>query len=65
MKTILEAASTEVSALKKRTIRSLAVEAIEQGDCDYIIKRLDEVLSRVDLIKIKKKEVAHDDSKGD
>lgn len=59
MKTILEAAPSEVGALKRRTIRSLAVEAIEPGDCDYITKRLDEIISRVELIKIKKCEVSN------
>lgn len=62
MKSILEAAPAEVSALKRRTIRSLAVESIGQTDCDYITKRLDEILIRVQAIK---KEVANDNSQGD
>lgn len=47
MKSILEAAPAEVSALKKRTIRSLATGDINQEQCTYITKRLDEVLGYV------------------
>ena len=60
MKSILEAAETEVSALKRRTIRSLATEDIEESDCAYITKRLDEILVRVDVIKTRKRDADGD-----
>jgi hypothetical protein len=55
MKSILEAAYTEIGAVKKRTIRSLAMGDIAQADCDYITKRLEEVISRVELINQNKR----------
>lgn len=50
MKSILEAAPTEIAALKKRTIRSLAAGSINQQQCTYITKRLDEVANFVEDI---------------
>jgi len=52
MKSILEAAPGELAAVKKRTIRSLAMGDIGQEDCNYITSRLDEILERVDSIVI-------------
>jgi len=54
MKSILTAAPVEVGAIKRRTIRSLAMGDITQGDCDYIIKQLDNVTQRVELINKKR-----------
>lgn len=53
MKSILEAAEEELGAVKRRTIRSLAMGSIAQPDCDYITKRLDEIVDRVKTINKK------------
>lgn len=53
MKSILTAAPAEIGAVKRRTIRSLAMGDISQTDCDYITKRLDEIVRRVDNINKK------------
>lgn len=50
MKSILEAAPVELAAVKKRTIRSLAMGQIEEGDCDFITNHIDAILKRVELI---------------
>lgn len=50
MKSILEAAPAEVGAIKKRTIRSLAMGQIEEKDCDFINSHLDAILKRVSEI---------------
>lgn len=47
MKSILEAAPVELGAVKKRTIRSLAMGEIEQKDCDFINAHIDAILKRV------------------
>ena len=47
MKSILEAAPAEIGAIKKRTIRSLAMGQIEEKDCDFINNHLDAFLKRV------------------
>ena len=47
MKSILEAAHAEIGAIKKRTIRSLAMGQIEAKDCDFINNHLDAILQRV------------------
>ncbi len=47
MKSILEAAPAEIGAIKKRTIRSLAMGQIEEKDCDFINNHLDAILKRV------------------
>lgn len=57
MKSILEAAPTELAAIKKRTIRSLAMGQIEQGDCDFITTRIDAIVKRVEVIKQEREEV--------
>ena len=51
MKSILEAAPAEIGAIKKRTIRSLAMGEIAQADCDFITKNLDAILARVNKLK--------------
>jgi len=56
MKTIQEAGPTEVAAIKRRTIRTLAMGGIKQEDCDFINKHLDAVLSRLENISIGSKE---------
>lgn len=48
MKSILEAAPAEIGAIKKRTIRSLAMGQISEKDCDFINNHLDAILKRVD-----------------
>ncbi|AWY04500.1 hypothetical protein SEA_GILDA_44 [Microbacterium phage Gilda] len=50
MKSILEAAPAEIGAIKKRTIRSLAMGQIEEKDCDFINNHLDAILKRVSEI---------------
>lgn len=47
MKSILEAAPTELGAVKRRTIRSLAMGSIEEKDCDFITNHIDAILKRV------------------
>ncbi len=47
MKSILEAAPAEIGAIKKRTIRSLAMGQINEKDCDFINNHLDAILKRV------------------
>ncbi len=47
MKSILEAAQGELGAVKKRTIRSLAMGQIEEKDCDFINNHIDAILRRV------------------
>jgi hypothetical protein len=47
MKSILEAAPVELAAIKKRTIRSLAMGQIEDKDCDFINTHIDAILRRV------------------
>lgn len=49
MKTILEVPE-ELNSLKRRTIRSLATEAIGQDDCTYITTRLEQILERIESI---------------
>lgn len=51
MKSILEAAHAELGAVKKRTIRSLAMGQISQADCEYISQNIDAILKRVGEIK--------------
>lgn len=51
MKSILEAAPGELGAIKKRTIRSLAMGQIDEKDCDYITDRIDAILKRVAELK--------------
>lgn len=43
MKSILEVGPPAVASLKKRTIRDLAMGRIEDSNCFYITKRLDEI----------------------
>jgi hypothetical protein len=57
MKSITEVPE-ELASLKRRTIRSLATEDIEQKDCTYITTRLDEIASRIAEIN-NRKETAH------
>lgn len=47
MKTMKEAAPDEVSVIKRRTLRSLAMGRISKDDAEYIINRLDEVEARI------------------
>lgn len=47
MKSILEAAPVELGAVKKRTIRSLAMGQIGERDCDFINTHIDAILKRV------------------
>jgi hypothetical protein len=51
MISILEAAPVELAAVKKRTIRSLAMGQINDKDCDYINSHIDAILKRVAEIK--------------
>lgn len=57
MKTIQEAGANEIAAVKRRTIRTLAMGSIEQKDCDYINSHLDAVTARLELIKNKEGEL--------
>jgi hypothetical protein len=50
MKSILEAAPAELGAIKKRTIRSLAMGQIGEKDCDFINQHIDAILRRVEQI---------------
>lgn len=43
MKTIQEAGPTEVAALKRRTIRTLAMGKIDESQCQFINKHLDAI----------------------
>lgn len=56
MKSILEAAPVELAAVKKRTIRSLAMGQIQEKDCDFINNHIDAILKRVDEINHKERE---------
>lgn len=56
MKTIQEAGPTEVAAIKRRTIRTLAMGEIAEADCDFINKHLDAVLARLETISTTSKE---------
>lgn len=47
MYSILKTAETELGAIKKRTIRSLAMGQINEKDCDFINNHLDAILKRV------------------
>jgi hypothetical protein len=58
MKTIQEAGPTEVAAIKRRTIRTLAMGAIEEKDCDFITNHLDAVVARLELINTNKEEAS-------
>lgn len=51
MKSILDAAPDELAAVKKRTIRSLAMGQIAEEDCDYINSHIDAILKRVAELK--------------
>lgn len=53
MKSILEAAPAELGAVKKRTIRSLAMGQISPEDCEYINQNIDAILKRVADINAK------------
>jgi hypothetical protein len=48
MKKYKEAAPVEVSALKRRTIRSLAMGQITDSSCQYITLRLDEIAAHIE-----------------
>lgn len=50
MKTIQEAGPKEVAAIKRRTIRTLAMGEIDQKSCDIINTHLDAVLKRLQTI---------------
>jgi hypothetical protein len=52
--TSIDEVPEQVHSLKRRTIRSLATEEIEQDDCTYITKRFDEVIHRIEQIRIRK-----------
>lgn len=54
MKTIQDAGPSEIAAVKRRTIRTLAMGEIEQKDSDYINSHLDAVTARLE--KISKRE---------
>lgn len=47
MRTIQDAGPTEVEAIKRRTIKTLAMGEIDRSDCDYITNHLDAVLKRL------------------
>ena len=51
MKTIQEAGQSEVAAIKRRTIRTLAMGEISEVDCDFINKHLDAITARLERIK--------------
>lgn len=51
MKTIQEAGPTEVAALKKRTIRTLAMGKIEPEQSAFITKHLDAIAGMLENIK--------------
>lgn len=53
MKSILEAAPAELGAVKKRTIRSLAMGQINERDCEFINAHIDAILKRVADINAK------------
>jgi len=47
VKSMKEAGAEEVRRLRKRAIRSLAMERIFEEDCKYIVKRCDELEARI------------------
>jgi hypothetical protein len=53
MKTIQEAGPSEVAAIKRRTIRTLAMGEISEKDCDFINNHLDAITSRLETISNK------------
>lgn len=50
MKTIQEAGPGEVAAVKRRTIRTLAMGQIPEADCEFITNHLDAVLERLETL---------------
>lgn len=48
MKGITQAGPTEISAVKRRAIRDLAMERIGQADCDYITEHCDLISARLE-----------------
>jgi len=50
MKTIQEAGPSEVAALKRRTIRTLAMGKIDEQQCQFINKHLDAINSVLESI---------------
>lgn len=54
MKGMKAAAPKEVGAIRKRTLRLFAMDRIEKPDCDYIIRRLDEIEARVEQMPERK-----------
>lgn len=47
MKTMKEAGSDEVRRVKQRALRTRAMGRINEEDCEYIVKRCDEIESRI------------------
>ena len=57
MKKLEEAAPGDVAALRRRTIRALANDEINDEDCTYITSRLNEIGERVK--NISERRLAH------
>jgi hypothetical protein len=51
MKTIQEAGPTEIAAIKRRTIRTLAMGKIDDQQCAFINKHLDAVSGLLESMK--------------
>jgi hypothetical protein len=47
MRRLKDAGVEEVMGLRRRTLRSAAMGRIGQADCQFIVKRLDEVHARI------------------
>ena len=50
MKTIQEAGPAELAAVKRRTIRTLAMGGITEAQCTFINKHLDAALTAIEAI---------------
>lgn len=50
MKSIQEAGPGEIAAVKRRTIRTLAVGGITEAECTFINKHLDSVLGLLESL---------------
>lgn len=46
-KSLKDVGNLEVAALKRRTYRQRALGRISDGDCDYIVRRLEEIEVRI------------------
>lgn len=56
MKRITQAGPPEISAVKRRAIRDLAMERIGPADCDYIVEHCDLIAARLEHMRENERE---------